>query len=443
MAQNSSRDAELEASLKRASGQAIRDTIPHLVEHWQAKSWLGQSNAYREDPVQRLKDNDVKHDDLSEYVAASAIAHCFDGWSYLGRALEAEIAGDPNAARHLGYYSELRAAMSLLASGGIGVFNRKHVVVESNRCCKVIKGYVTHVFVWKALEIWIGLSAGSDSIRNSVAPGSIPLTDWLEQFNAGSDFVPEAWRTQWGLDLSRLAEDKDARNNASYRPTAFTSPSPRSIESTMRGILRLWELCDPGTSGGFPVLDSHLLRTCVHMIWQQRKSRDDSDSYRQHLDGVLAAISPKSCPAGQWEEFLSHERLCDHHELIVDARGRKTPLDKDHSKQVLARATLLLRISTGCVAHLLEETELNGSSGLEFWSGGPSVRRRLWPESSPVESSVDLWTDVEDASESIEQWLDRDENGLSLSSHAMWTEQAAAAATLTTTERAFLWGAGL
>lgn len=61
-------------------------------------------------------------------MAASVIVHCFDGWSYLGRALEAEMAGDPQTAVHLGYYAELRAAMSVLASDEIGVFRNKHAV---------------------------------------------------------------------------------------------------------------------------------------------------------------------------------------------------------------------------------------------------------------------------------------------------------------------------
>ena len=54
-----------------------------------------------------------------EYVAASAPTHLIDGWSYLARAIDALLRGDAPAAVHLGYYAELRAAMSLLAGGGI------------------------------------------------------------------------------------------------------------------------------------------------------------------------------------------------------------------------------------------------------------------------------------------------------------------------------------
>jgi len=56
---------------------------------------------------------------LSEYIAASCLLHCSDGWSYLGRAISALLRGDPHRARHLAYYAELRAATALLAKVGV------------------------------------------------------------------------------------------------------------------------------------------------------------------------------------------------------------------------------------------------------------------------------------------------------------------------------------
>ena len=418
--------------------------MPQLAGCWRANTWLGQNNVYQQDAVGQIDSGVVtKHDQLAEYVAASAVAHSFDGWSYLGRALEAEMAGDPDAARHLGYYAELRAGMSLLASGGIGVFNRKHVVVRNNQQCEIFNSEGTHEFVWRALKIWAETAAGREAILNSVAPGNVRLSEWLDQFSIGSNFVTTSWMNQWGLDLSRLAEDKTARNIASYRPTAFTTPGPRSIEDTLRGILVLWEVCDPGANGGFPVLDSHLLRSSLEMIWRGSSAARHIKSYQQQLQVALNGVTPTSCPEGQWEEFLAFQNLSKAHGLIQDANGNVNQFHKDHSKQVLARATLLLRISTGCSALLLEEAGVSGRSDLEFWKSGSSVRRRLWSDADPVVSSIDLWLDVESASELIDQWLLQVADDSPASCHALWTEQAAAAATLATAERAFLWGVGL
>ena len=70
-------------------------------------------------------------DQLAEYVAASSILHCADGWSYLGRAMAAQLRGDIGAARHLAYYGELRGAISLLAAQGIGIFSGIHAALRS------------------------------------------------------------------------------------------------------------------------------------------------------------------------------------------------------------------------------------------------------------------------------------------------------------------------
>ena len=444
MAQNPTSRVRLETRIANASGQAIRDAMPQLAGRWQANTWLDRNNVYRRDAIGQIASGVVTdHNQLAEYVAASAVAHSFDGWSYLGRALEAEMAGDPDSARHLGYYAELRAGMSVLASGGIGVFDRKHVVVRHNRQCEIFNSDSTHAFVWRALKIWAESAAGHDAILNSVAPGNVQLSEWLNQFSIGSNFLTTSWMTQWGLDLSRLAADRTARNVASYRPTAFTTPGPRLIEDTLRGILLLWEVFAPGANGGFPVLDSHLLRSSLEMAWRGSSAARHIKSYEQQLQVVLNAVTPTSCPEGQWDEFLSFQNLGKSHGLIQDANGTVDQFDKDHSKQVLARSTLLLRISTGCSAMLLGEAGVSWRSDLEFWKSGPSVRRRLWPDAEPVASSIDLWLDVESASESIDQWLVQVTEDSPASCHGLWTEQATAAATLATAERAFLWGVGL
>ena len=158
MALTTTQRTGLRNRLGKASGPAIRDAMPRLMEHWRVQSWLCNKNIYRQNVIDLINAGGVlEHAHLSEYVAASAVVHSFDGWSYLSRALEAEMAGDPDSARHLGYYAELRAAMSMLASGGIGVFDRQHVVVRDSQECEIFKSDGTHVFAWQALEIWADL----------------------------------------------------------------------------------------------------------------------------------------------------------------------------------------------------------------------------------------------------------------------------------------------
>ena len=251
-----------------------------------------------------------------------------------------------------------------------------------------------------------------------------------------------AWLRQWGLDLSRLTNDRYARNIASYRPTTFTSPGPRSISDTMKTILRLWEMCGPGANGGFPVLDRYLLRHGLKLVSSvQGQPRSREALYKQNLKRMLASISPRDLPANEWRKFLSYENLANTPEIIRDANRKNDAYHQDHSKQVLARSTLLLRVATGCSTDLLNASGTNIENDLKFWWSSSSVRRHLWSGSDPIPEAIDLWSDVDGASNSIDQWLKQ--HGSSASHHALWTDQASAASTLATAERAFLWGVGL
>ena len=419
-------------TLNQASRSAIRKAMPRLKRYWSKKSWLSGHNPYRKNSIKQI-DKDYKNNNkisnpnqLSEYIAASAIVHCFDGWSYLGRALEAEMAGDPDAARHLGYYAELRAAMSVLASDGIGVFQNRHIIVTQNQKCVSLYYRGTHAFVWEALKTWADLPAGSDILFRVIKPGGVPLREWLGQFSVGSKFIASKWLQQWGLDLSQLIMDRKARNLASYRPTAFTSYGPRPIGDTMEAILRFWKICEPEAVGGFPVLDRHLLRHSLALVSPQKSL------YENQLNTTLNALGPKGLSPDQWTEFLKHDNLQNIHRIIQDANAKDDPYHSEHSTQVLARATLLLRVATGSSADLLDQVGSNVKGNLSFWWMSAAVRRRLWSGSNSPSSFIDLWQDVDDALDSINQWPQ--------DYYTLWSDNAQEAATLATIERAFLWG---
>ena len=129
-----------------ANRSGVQNAISQLSVHWKKGSWIARSNRYRKEADKEVRTDEksgrgVAGAQLAQYVAASAIVHCYDGWSYLGRALEAEMAADPDAAIHLAYYAELRAAMALLASEGIGVFDAHHAVVSNIGTCHILSGF--------------------------------------------------------------------------------------------------------------------------------------------------------------------------------------------------------------------------------------------------------------------------------------------------------------
>lgn len=433
-----------------ASRRVIRDAVRRLQRNWKTGNWLSGDNSYREDVIREIDRNKASGQNfphLSEYIAASAVVHCFDGWSYLGLALEAEMAGNPDAARHLGYYAELRAAMSLMASEGIGVFRNAHFVLTEEETCKRIhSGGTAHEFVWDALEAWARLPKSADTVLRIIKPSESVLGEWLDRSSSGVRFITSKWLRQWGLDLSRLAQDRIARNLVSYRPTAFTSSGPRQIGEIMDSVSQFWRICDPEAGGGFPVLDRHLLRISLGLVFEEKHAQSPKQEtakpiYEKQIQGILGDLPLSIWSKDRWMKFLSYETDGNPPEIVKDAAGEEEASHIYHSKQVLARATLLLRVATGSVADILTEVEPDVRSKMNFWLHSASVRRRLWDKASPPTSFQDLWSDVEDAAEAVRKWMN--DGGQSRCHYDFWAANAAEASVLSTAERVFLWGARL
>lgn len=435
--------------LNQASRSAIQNVLSRLQIHWSNCTLLDKSNRYKSDPLSKIAEDSKQgksfnHSQLANYVAASTIIHCFDGWSYLARALDAEMVGDPDAARHLGYYAELRAAMSILAGEGIGVFKSKHVVVSNTGKCQLLNkrnNLSTHVMVWEALEYWAGLNRGNNLLFRAIKPGGHNLQDWIDGFGGNAGFLASAWLKQWGLDLSRLSNDRDARNIASYRPTAFTSSGPRSIEKTLNSVTHFWKICDPESNGGFPIMDRHLLRRSLGMLFKTMSGKSRLQAkviYLNQISTMLGSLSFTKEARRRWAEFLNYDRENYSPQLFDDANQTSTPVDIDHSKQVLARATLLLRVATGSLSDLFSGSNLELRTDLDFWWTSDSVRRCLWALDRQPDTFIDLWEDVDNALEVTQQWVEDTERPECYFS--FWERNPKEAMTLTTSERIFLWG---
>ena len=444
--------AKIEKGLREASRSQIQTAMSRLQKQWSNnRDWLPERNRYRRDAVQKItddrKNDQFNHSHLIDYLAASVLVHCYDGWSYLARALEAEMSGDPDAARHLGYYAELRAAFSIMAGEGVGIFNYDHLIVTDEGKCRSLPEMSTHSLIWQALEYWADLPKSTDTLFKVIRPEGIPLKSWLDHFGGSANFISNDWLKTWGLDLSRLRDDRKARNLSSYRPTAFISPGPRPIAETVKTVTELWEICGPGGSrGGFSSLDLHLLRSSVEKLFenttgQSRKQEQAKHKYRKQINTMLNTQSLSDSKRNRLEEFLAFETDENTPELLLAAGRTNQPTHLNHSQQVLARATLLLRVATGSLSNLLNESGASLYTDLEFWWMGTSVRRRLWSKNNAPDNFADLWQDVSEALDIAQQSTQPPNNPDC--HHSFWfakPESAAPAALLTTTERIFLWG---
>ena len=435
-------EQEQAQALRSASRKAVQAHLKNLKQFWQRGSWIQKKNLYKHDCIKTLKNFDDNnrdhHTHLSAYIAASSLTHLADGWGYLGRALSALLNGDEGVAVHLGYYAELRAAMSLLASEGVGVFDNRHFVIDSYRQVKEVtnnrNGPRTHKFTREALE-YLFKQRGTKLIDGVIKPGGHSVSDWIKgvrQTPGPSKELIEDWLRSWVLDLSRLAEDQNYRNFYSYRPTAFIDNHSVNTERTVQFITQLWRLCEPRNHTQFSLLDAHLIRSGLHRT---------NNTEKQNVELLLDNLSlQKDSIVGNWLDFLCKGNARDDHDIIHYARGSASPGDADHVFQVLSRALLLLRIATGsCHDHLKETGNGSNFDLLSFWWQPLGFARAVLPSDNYEDKIIDLWSDVEEAIDSIPKC----DAGLMIEPYNLFKKAAYPLYALTTTERICLWGIGL
>ena len=375
---------------------------------------------------------------LCEYLAISTLFHCFDGWSFLGRAIDAEMAADPATAGHLAYYAELRGAMSLLASQGVGVFDRVHTATIGDQSFTIIRdGGPTHQFIWRALDRWAHRGAPQVLFR-IVAPYGITLDEWMELMHPSPGGVAALAATlvrQWGFELQKFDADRRLRNLISYNPTSLVAAAPRGISDVLRPVIDLWRCCEPTRPGAFHQLDWLLLRHSLTVVFGNGNGGDPSYSERvEEIDRHLglsaddhAALVQRLSPTDIGSTILTSARVV-------------TPVtESNYSTQVMARATLMLRLATGCVRTVFDTTQDEVNQFLSRWSVKSSVSRRARPSTGA--RAADSWTDVSESLDRVTQWVSED--AAPRSYFEFWRERSADAAVLSSTERIFLWGLGL
>lgn len=394
--------------LRRASNQAIVVVFGRLSRHLAKSSWVAASNRYRHDTVDHLEvdytTNSVQQTALIEYIAASAPLHCADGWSFLARAMDACEHGNSYIAVHLAYYAELRAAMAILATQGIGVFDKRHYVVDSPSSCHLINGR-THVFTWQALEFWAGLPHSGEQLLKILNVGGNTVWSWLTAYQASTTLsatVASSWLRTWGLDLQLLANDQEVRNEASYRPNDVTTTPTFDVVRTSKLLTDFWKLSEPSALS-FDLLDRHLLKMAVQRIFKGANpaSRIRSAHYRGGLRTMLSALGMNPVESTKMIGFLERS---ESPLLLKLAEKRSAKAWPGRHLEVLARASLMLRVATGFCAQLISDSTVDRST-LNFWVDAFAETRGLWTPGARPQNLLELWDVIKTALTDEESWM--------------------------------------
>jgi len=382
-------------------------------------SWLDAGNRYREKATEtygtdfKATPNTVDAAALIEYIAASAPTHSIDGWSYLARSTDAVLRGDLCSALHLGYYAELRAAMSLLACEGIGVFNRRHPVIAKAGVTSIARACVwngtkyveqavgTHAVVWPLLGHWASLERAARLLDALIAPDGHGLRTWLDALGIPRPLraISKRWFRRWGIDLSMLSEDHEARNMVSYRPSELRLPPTPSASRATDFVSGLWSLFEPSAGGRFPQLERALLRKVIR------------ESGRPVPPAALeAAFTLDADVAASWSSFLSETQDPLPLSLAEQSSDVESP---DCALQVISRAALLLFLATGSTRQHLINAGYSGET-LEFFWRRQCEARFDGPAASLPDDPIDLWRDIADYLDDAREWLGRAGPGVSL-----------------------------
>lgn len=404
--------AASEAIVKAASRQAITDHFSELVTSGSVGCWVDGNNRYRENASQVFDDDcdqstaTVYSRELASYVAASSPTHLIDGWSFYSRAVEALLRGDNAIAIHLGYYAELRAAMSILASEGIGVFNFKHPVILSAHKFGLIpeieswnknqskyvpkKLFGTHKIVWPLLKYWSSTQTAAQLINKIVCPEGAELSEWLKALGlqSPSAAIAENCFSQWGVDLVNLNEDHKIRNAASYRPSHLRTLADPSVVSVLDFVCESWKAFQPDSNGRFPVIEGQLLKHSLRIsgstLVDPTKLEDEL-----RLPTQKAAIYAESLSSSDASLLISLSTT------EPDMTSPRYPLE------VLARASLLLFIATGSVREHLFEA---GFTDLSFFSDRLVCTRFCCDIRNIPDDYTELWGDIDVSVEATDTW---------------------------------------
>ena len=385
------------AFVQAASPLAIQKCMKEVVKRIRRyKRWLNEFHPYNNDIAGVLTNQtQVDPPKLGEYIASSVPLHLADGWNYLSRALEAASRGDRGSAYHLAYYAELRAAMSLLATEGVGIFHYRHFALDDHLQPTEFRAS-THRATWKILTAWSNEAGRASILLEGLTIEGKSLSEWLQMIGVvepAQRVLASKWLGAWSVDLQVFSDDRTRRNEVSYRPSRIRFPMPPSLNSLdeqVFPILNSWSELEPFIGGTKATLDLSLLREAISL------AVDQGVCHYSTMEAALASLE------GHMQETTFDALALDRPSAraIFDAAAA-TVSATSSAAPILARSLLMLRLASAYTSAFLSAAHVS-KADLEFWWAPLGKDLGLWDNADDVVEFADLWADVEDAKVEVE-----------------------------------------
>lgn len=385
------------ASSPDASVSSLR-SVSRRLRRW--KRWLNIHHPYNGNVLAALGDaHSIDTARLGEYIACSAPLHLADGWSYLSRAFDSASRGDRNAAHHLAYYAELRAAMSLLATEGMGVFLNWHVALNSKLEAKRLHIRNTHEAAWELLLAW-SQEGRAENLLALISLDSKSLADWLLAIGARRPtrhVLATDWLSTWSIDLRLFSEDREWRNEMSYRPSRIKTPPPLAMDpqrELIEPLFNSWTALEPYKDKGSVALDVTLLAKSVELVTKRRRCNYTS------FDKAVRFLKDQHDMSESLYNVLQNGQGSPIGTAIF-GEAEKPVTQSRTATPVLARSLLMLRIASASNASLLARAQV-AKADLEFWWSVLGSDVGLWDTPTDIDAFTDLWVDVVEAMDTAE-----------------------------------------
>lgn len=399
------------ANLKKASSDAVIESLSTYAGR-PAQEWMVDGHPARQGQLLTTDGSPLRNfnilsrrytnQQLAELLAATGPNHCMDGWSYLSRTLECLLAGYLHQARHLAYYAQLRAVLSILAHCGIGIFNTINFVIDNNGDVHRLdaanrrRGMGTHLAVWEAIEAWSNEPPLAQQFLNAIRIQGVTLHDCIQSIwpSASASTLVTEIVSSWGMDIRRGAEDREIRNISSYSPHDL-NPIGDKVDDRLILVGELWTTLEPGGGDGFDMLDRHLLRNLLQKI--HTTISDDKDFGNGSIFNRFMELDPRIRNIASREFMIGNVESRDP---LIMRRAKSTT--KGSVDGMICRALLLLRTATGFTkTAFLHAGFAPLEDNVRPWLDVTGTRMGFWHADHPPEEMGELWADVRDAMEDL------------------------------------------
>jgi hypothetical protein len=197
------------------------------------------------------------------------------------------------------------------------------------------------------------------------------------------------------MDLGLFADDRDARNESSYRPDGIPEPWYLSAADALSLATEFWQACEPAPNASFEGIDRHILRITIEGAFKGTTGSEpaaDRTRFANFVESIVDSLPLESTIAEQWKSFLERKSVSE--DPLIFSYASEDPLDRTvgHAA-ILARATLLLRVATGSVLELTRAAGISGDK-LQFWWGQLGIGRGIWDGTKDRAELLDLWDDI-------------------------------------------------